>query len=146
LHTLDAPVLDGLLAAIDAAESNFAALVIWQTEPPFSAGADLRTTPQESASLIERFQLATRRLRYSLVPTVAAVDGLALGGGCELLMHCDRTVATLESYIGLVEAGIGLLPAGGGCKELALRAAREARGGTRFLACAVTWRRLPPRR
>jgi 3-hydroxyacyl-CoA dehydrogenase len=64
-----------------------------------------------------------------MIPTVAAVDGLALGGGCEFLMHCDRAVATLESYIGLVEAGVGLLPAGGGCKEFALRSAGEARGG-----------------
>jgi 3-hydroxyacyl-CoA dehydrogenase len=60
---------------------------------------------------------------------VAAVDGLALGGGCEFLMHCDRAVATLESYIGLVETGVGLLPAGGGCKEFVLRAAADAKGG-----------------
>ena len=67
-----------------------------------------------------------------MVPTVAAVDGLALGGGCEFIMHCDRAVATLESYIGLVEAGVGLLPAGGGCKEFALRAAQDAKGGDMF--------------
>ena len=67
-----------------------------------------------------------------MVPTVAAVDGLALGGGCEFIMHCDRAVATLESYIGLVEAGVGLLPAGGGCKEFALRAAADAKGGDMF--------------
>ena len=60
---------------------------------------------------------------------LAAVDGLALGGGCEFIMHSDRAVATLESYIGLVEVGVGLLPAGGGCKEFALRAAQEAKGG-----------------
>jgi 3-hydroxyacyl-CoA dehydrogenase len=64
-----------------------------------------------------------------MAPTVAAVDGLALGGGCEFIMHCDRAVATLESYIGLVEAGVGLLPAGGGCKEFALRAVADAKGG-----------------
>jgi 3-hydroxyacyl-CoA dehydrogenase len=64
-----------------------------------------------------------------MVPTVAAVDGLALGGGCEFVMHCDRAVASLESYLGLVEVGVGLLPAGGGCKEFALRAAADARGG-----------------
>ena len=67
-----------------------------------------------------------------MVPTVAAVDGLALGGGCEFIMHCDRAVATLESYIGLVEVGVGLLPAGGGCKEFVLRAAQEAKGGDPF--------------
>ena len=67
-----------------------------------------------------------------MVPTVAAVDGFAFGGGCEFVMHCDRAVATLESYIGLVEVGVGLLPAGGGCKEFALRAAQEAKGGDAF--------------
>jgi 3-hydroxyacyl-CoA dehydrogenase len=82
--------------------------------------------------LVAQFQVTTQALRYSMVPTVAAVDGLALGGGCEFIMHCDRAVATLESYIGLVEAGVGLLPAGGGCKEMALRAAAEAKGGDLF--------------
>jgi 3-hydroxyacyl-CoA dehydrogenase len=81
---------------------------------------------------VAQFQVTTQALRYSMVPTVAAVDGLALGGGCEFIMHCDRAVATLESYIGLVEAGVGLLPAGGGCKEMALRAAAEAKGGNVF--------------
>src|SRR5690606_13733282 len=79
----------------------------------------------EVEAMIARFQRVSQHLRYRLVPTVAAVDGLALGGGCEFVMHCDRTVATMESYIGLVEAGVGLLPAGGGCKEFALRAARN---------------------
>jgi 3-hydroxyacyl-CoA dehydrogenase len=82
--------------------------------------------------VVEQFQHTTRELKYSMVPTVAAVDGMALGGGTEFIMHCDRAVATLESYIGLVEVGVGLLPAGGGCKEYALRAAREARGGDLF--------------
>src|SRR5690606_8532877 len=68
----------------------------------------------------------SQALRYSMIPTVAAVDGLALGGGCEFVMHCDRAVATMETYIGLVEAGVGLLPAGGGCKEFALRSAQQA--------------------
>jgi 3-hydroxyacyl-CoA dehydrogenase len=67
-----------------------------------------------------------------MVPTVAAADGLALGGGCEFIMHCDRAVTTLETYVGLVEAGVGLLPAGGGCKEAALRAAQEAHGADLF--------------
>jgi 3-hydroxyacyl-CoA dehydrogenase len=62
-------------------------------------------------------------------PTVAAVQGLVLGGGCEFVMQCDRIVAALESYIGLVATGVGLIPAGGGCKEIALRAAQEAQGG-----------------
>jgi len=82
--------------------------------------------------VVEQFQATSQALRYAMIPTVAAVDGMALGGGCEFTMHCDRAVATLESYIGLVEAGVGLLPAGGGCKEFAMRAAAEAKGGDAF--------------
>ena len=82
--------------------------------------------------VVEQFQATSQALRYSMVPTVAAVDGMALGGGCEFVMHSDRAVAALESYVGLVEAGVGLLPAGGGCKEFALRAAAEAKGGDMF--------------
>ncbi|MEK7231395.1 MAG: 3-hydroxyacyl-CoA dehydrogenase/enoyl-CoA hydratase family protein, partial [Pseudomonadota bacterium] len=177
MHAIGDDVLDGVLQAIDEAERNYAALVIWQTEPPFSVGANLKKTPagggqpRESSAagklfrqfrraaqsavlqaaralnvadqlmagklaevehLVEQFQFTTQQLRYSMVPTVAAVDGLALGGGCEFIMHCDRAVVTLESYIGLVEVGVGLLPAGGGCKEFALRAAQEAKGGDAF--------------
>src|ERR1043165_2571116 len=84
--------------------------------------------PAGSEAVANRFQATAQAIKYSMIPTVAAVDGLALGGGCEFLMHCDRAVATLESYIGLVEAGVGLLPAGGGCKEFAMRAAAEAKG------------------
>jgi 3-hydroxyacyl-CoA dehydrogenase len=83
-------------------------------------------------AVVAKFQQASQRLKYSQVPTIAAVDGLALGGGCEFAIHCTRIVATLESYMGLVEVGVGLLPAGGGCKELAQRAAAEARGGDIF--------------
>ena len=76
--------------------------------------------------VVAKFQQVSQRLKYAQVPTIAAVDGLALGGGCEFSIHCTRIVATLESYIGLVEVGVGLLPAGGGCKEMAQRAAHEA--------------------
>jgi 3-hydroxyacyl-CoA dehydrogenase len=82
--------------------------------------------------VVAKFQQTSMRLKYAQVPTIAAVDGLALGGGCEFSIHCTRIVATLESYIGLVEVGVGLLPAGGGCKEMAQRAATEARGGDIF--------------
>ncbi len=82
--------------------------------------------------VVAQFQRTTMRLKYAQVPVIAAVDGLAMGGGCEVAIHCARIVATLESYIGLVEIGVGLLPAGGGCKEMALRAAQAAQGGDVF--------------
>jgi len=75
-------------------------------------------------AMIANFQATSMRLKTSLVPTVAAIRGMAFGGGCEFQMHCAKTVAALESYIGLVEAGVGLLPAGGGLKEIALRCAK----------------------
>ncbi len=176
MHTVSNEVLDGVLRAVDEAEAHFSALVVWQTEPPFSAGANLLQVmqglqePAQDAGMfgklkqaanrvkytvagggglgdvlnaatgnvpkveavVAKFQQVSQRLKYAQIPTIAAVDGLALGGGCEFSIHCTRIVATLESYIGLVEVGVGLLPAGGGCKEMAQRAAAEARGGDIF--------------
>ncbi|HXH03399.1 MAG TPA: 3-hydroxyacyl-CoA dehydrogenase/enoyl-CoA hydratase family protein [Candidatus Competibacteraceae bacterium] len=137
MHAIGDDVLAGTLDALGIAEERFRALVIWHPEAPFSAGANLaQIAPVLAAGdfagfeqAVARFQQTTSALRYSAVPVVAAVQGLALGGGCEFLMHCDHVVAALESYIGLVEVGVGLIPAGGGCKELAQRAAREAKGG-----------------
>ncbi|MFA6921122.1 MAG: 3-hydroxyacyl-CoA dehydrogenase/enoyl-CoA hydratase family protein [Gallionella sp.] len=170
MHTISCEVLDGILRAIDEAEANFTALILWQTEPPFSYGANLlqlmqgvhQPAPeaglmgkfkqaasrvkytiagggglnelfnaavgnvQQVEAVVAKFQHVSQRLKYAMVPTIAAVDGLALGGGCEISIHCTRIVATLESYIGLVEVGVGVLPAGGGCKEMAQRAAQEA--------------------
>ena len=83
-------------------------------------------------SVIEQFQGTNLALRYATVPVVAAVDGMALGGGCEIAMHCDKVVASLESYFGLVEAGVGLIPGAGGCKEIAVRAALDAKSGDLF--------------
>jgi len=82
--------------------------------------------------VIVQLQKVFMRLKHGPVPTIAAVNGMALGGGCELLLHCDRVVASLESYIGLVEIGVGVLPAGGGCKEMALRASIDAKGNEIF--------------
>ncbi|MGC8520235.1 MAG: 3-hydroxyacyl-CoA dehydrogenase/enoyl-CoA hydratase family protein [Steroidobacteraceae bacterium] len=135
-HSISPEALEGLNQAIDLAEQRFRALVIWQSEPPFSVGANLEALRPALAagdwatigSVIARFQSTSMRLRYSLIPTVAATEGYVFGGGCEFVMHCDRVVAALESYVGLVEVGVGLLPGGGGCKELARRAARESRG------------------
>ena len=168
MHTVGNGVLDDILRAVDEAESHFSALILWQTEPPFSYGANLLQLMQgvqepdaglfgklkqaanrvkytvaggggvadvlnaatgnvpHVEAVVAKFQQVSQRLKYALVPTIAAVDGLALGGGCEFSIHCTRIVATLESYIGLVEVGVGLLPAGGGCKEMAQRAANEA--------------------
>ncbi|BBB24021.1 3-hydroxyacyl-CoA dehydrogenase [Isorropodon fossajaponicum endosymbiont JTNG4] len=75
--------------------------------------------------VIELLQQTLMALKYSKVPSIAVIEGLVLGGGCEMMMHCDKRVAYVESYIGLVEAGVGLLPAGGGCKEMARRAAKH---------------------
>ena len=136
VHSISPEVLEGLNHAITLAEERFKGLVIWQTEAPFSVGANLESLRPALArgdwktidGVIALFQTTSQRLRYSQIPTVAATEGYVFGGGCEFAMHCDRVVAALESYVGLVEAGVGLLPAGGGCKEIALRAARQSKG------------------
>jgi 3-hydroxyacyl-CoA dehydrogenase len=137
MHTVSDAVLDGLQEAIAIAEQKFKGLVIWQPKEPFSAGADLAGALgalqagkiAEFEAMVANFQATSQRIKYSLVPVVAAVRGLALGGGCEFQMHSARTVASLESYVGLVEAGVGLLPAGGGLKEIAVRASQAAGPG-----------------
>ena len=131
MNTVNDQVLDGIQQAIDVAEQQLKAVVIWQTGEPFSAGADLKGALGllqagklgDFEAMVANFQRTSMRIKHSLVPVVSAVRGLALGGGCEFQMHSARTVAALESYIGLVEAGVGLLPAGGGLHELAVRAA-----------------------
>ncbi|MGI9305264.1 MAG: 3-hydroxyacyl-CoA dehydrogenase/enoyl-CoA hydratase family protein [Gammaproteobacteria bacterium] len=150
MNTVSAAVLDGARQAIETAEKDFEALVLWQPQGPFCAGANLLEVITSCKagqfdaveSVIANFQGTTMALKYSQVPAVAAVQGLALGGGCELSMHCDRVVAALESYIGLVEVGVGLVPAGGGLKELALRAAGNADGGDVFPFIAKYFERV----
>jgi 3-hydroxyacyl-CoA dehydrogenase len=143
MNTIGGGVLDGMHQAIEHAEKNLAGLVIWPAGEPFSAGADLSGAMEslkagrvgDFEAMVARFQATSMRIKHSQVPVVAAIRGMALGGGCEFQMHSARTVAALESYVGLVEAGVGLLPAGGGLKELALRAARlaeAAQGGDVF--------------
>jgi 3-hydroxyacyl-CoA dehydrogenase len=142
MHTIGAGVLDGVQRAVGEAERSFKAMVVWQDSEPFSVGANLKEAGAmfqagkvaEFDAFIARFQQTSMRIKHALVPVVAAVRGMALGGGCEFQMHSARTVAALESYIGLVEAGVGLLPAGGGLKELALRASHHAFGGDVFTA------------
>lgn len=137
MHTVNDQVLDGLQEAVRIAERDFRGLVIWQPGEPFSAGADLAGAlgllqagdVKGFDAMVANFQRTSMAIKYSLVPVVAAVRGLALGGGCEFQMHAAHTVLGLESYVGLVEAGVGLLPAGGGLKELALRASERAGAG-----------------
>ena len=93
-------------------------------------------------TVIEQLQNTFMYLRNSHIPTVAAVQGLALGGGCELLLHCDHVVVALESYIGLVEIGVGLLPAGGGCKEMAYRAYRKSIDGDIYTQLQAYYRNI----
>ena len=133
MNTVNDHVLDGIQHAIKLAEEKLKAVVIWQTGEPFSAGADLKGALgllkegkfDDFDKMVANFQRTSMSIKESLVPVVSAVRGMAFGGGCEFQMHSARTVAALESYIGLVEAGVGLLPAGGGLHELAVRAAKS---------------------
>jgi len=126
-------VIAGVQEAIQRAEQGYDGLVLWN-QPHFSVGANLsEVLPLIDAgdfvaleNFVIDFQRTALSLRYSQVPTVAAVQGMALGGGCEFQMHCTHRVVALETHIGLVESSVGLIPSGGGCKELALRAARIA--------------------
>jgi 3-hydroxyacyl-CoA dehydrogenase len=133
-------VINGLAKAIEEAEKNYKGLVVWNADAAeggaFSAGADLQSMLPVFMSggvkaiepEVARLQQAHQALKYANVPVVAAVAGLALGGGCELMMHASKRVASIESYVGLVEVGVGLIPAGGGLKEMAVRAAADAKG------------------
>jgi 3-hydroxyacyl-CoA dehydrogenase len=137
MNTISDGVLVGIQQAVDAAEKDFQGLVLWQPKEPFSLGADLTGALgslqagrfDEFEKMVATFQATSMRIKYALVPVVAAVRGMALGGGCEFQMHSARTVFALESYTGLVEAGVGLLPAGGGLKEIATRAGLAAGPG-----------------
>ncbi|WP_116964483.1 acyl-CoA-binding protein [Fastidiosibacter lacustris] len=124
-------VLDGISQAIKIVEQKLKAMVIWQEQDIFSAGANLEefgfkfmmNGKDAVYEVIQKgHQIITQELRYSKIPVVAAVKGFAFGGGCEILLHCDAVVAAHESYIGLVEAGVGIIPGWGGSKEMAKRA------------------------
>ena len=136
-HAIGPGVVDGLLRGVALAEADYQGLVIWSPDDPFSYGADLQamlpTFMQGGAKAIaveeKKLQDAMLAIRYASVPVVAAVRGMALGGGCELALYCARRVAALESYLGLVEVGVGLIPGGGGLAWIARRAAEMATAG-----------------
>ncbi|CAM4451772.1 3-hydroxyacyl-CoA dehydrogenase/enoyl-CoA hydratase family protein [Flavobacterium terrigena] len=130
MNSIGAGVLQGINKAIDMAEKGYEGLVIGNQGTNFSVGANLAmifmlAVEQEYDELnmaIKMFQDTMMRCRYSSIPVIAAPHGMTLGGGCELTMHSDRAVAAAETYIGLVEFGVGVIPGGGGSKEMALRA------------------------
>jgi 3-hydroxyacyl-CoA dehydrogenase len=140
LHVIGDGVVKGLQRAIAEAEQNFKGLVIWHADAldggAFSAGADLQSAlpafmtggAKAMEPMVRELQNTFMAMKYANIPVVAAVAGMALGGGCEMALHASKRVAALESYIGLVEVGVGLVPAGGGLKEVAVRGFNEAKG------------------
>jgi len=137
MNTIGAEVIQGIHKAIDMAEKDFRGLVIGNDGANFSAGANvgmifMMAVEQEWDEVnlaVKTFQNAMMRVRYSSIPVVAAPHNLALGGGCELCLHADYVQLYAETYMGLVEFGVGLIPGGGGSKEFALRASDEFREG-----------------
>jgi 3-hydroxyacyl-CoA dehydrogenase len=133
MNSIGGDVLAGINKAIELAEKNYKGLVIANEGPNFSAGANVGmifmfAIEQEYDELdfaIRAFQNTMMRCRYSSVPVVVAPHGLALGGACEMSLHSDKVCAAAETYTGLVELGVGLIPGGGGTKEFVLRASDE---------------------
>ncbi|MEQ8623666.1 MAG: 3-hydroxyacyl-CoA dehydrogenase/enoyl-CoA hydratase family protein [Vicingaceae bacterium] len=137
MNTIGAEVIQGLNKAIDIAEEKYDGLVISNNGQNFSAGANvgmifMMAVEQEYDELsfaIKQFQNTMMRMRYSAIPVVVATHQMALGGGCELSMHADKVIAHAETYMGLVEFGVGVIPGGGGSKEFALRLSDGFREG-----------------
>ncbi len=138
MHAISPDVVEGLIMAVDMAEKDYKGLVIWSPDDMFSAGADLQAMlpafMMVGVSAIDgaeqEMQSSMLRLRYASVPTVSAIRGLALGGGCEMAVYSNKRVAAMESYIGLVEVGVGLVPGSGGLTYIARRAAENAATST----------------
>ncbi len=138
MHAIGAGVMEGLDSAIDLAEKEYQGLVIWSPDEMFSAGADLQSMlpafmmggAKAIDGAVAELQRVMRKLRYANVPTISAVRGLALGGGCEMAVYSGKRVAAMESYIGLVEVGVGLVPGAGGLTYIARRAAENAEAST----------------
>ncbi|MBP7914204.1 MAG: 3-hydroxyacyl-CoA dehydrogenase/enoyl-CoA hydratase family protein [Vitreoscilla sp.] len=137
LHLISPAVTEGLLKAVELAEADYQGLVIWSPDDVFSAGANLEVLlpvfmkmgSKGIAPEIKKLQDAMLRVRYASVPVVAAMRGIALGGGCEIAVACAKRVASMETYVGLVEVGVGLLPGGGGLTYIARRGAENAASG-----------------
>ncbi|MFT4756876.1 MAG: 3-hydroxyacyl-CoA dehydrogenase [Vicingaceae bacterium] len=137
MNTIGAGTVAAINKAIDLAEKEYEGLVVYNTGGNFSAGANvgmifMMAVEQEYDELnfaIKQFQNTMMRVRYSSVPVVVATHQMALGGGCELSMHADKVIAHAETYMGLVEFGVGVIPGGGGSKEFALRLSDELKPG-----------------
>ncbi|HRI17539.1 MAG TPA: 3-hydroxyacyl-CoA dehydrogenase/enoyl-CoA hydratase family protein [Burkholderiaceae bacterium] len=137
LHLISPTVAEGLQAALEIAEKSYQGLVIWSPDDVFSAGANLealmpifmKSGAKGIAPELKKFQDFMLRLRYAQVPVVSAVRGIALGGGCELAIYSAKRVAAMESYMGFVEVGVGLVPGAGGLTYVARRAAEMAAAG-----------------
>ena len=133
MHAISPEVCEGLMTAVELAEKDYQGLVIWSGDEPFSVGADLQsmlpafmavgvTAIEDAEGFMQQTML---RLRYSAVPVISAIRGMALGGGCETAVYSSKRVAAMESYIGLVEVGVGLVPGAGGLTYIARRAAEN---------------------
>ncbi len=138
MHAISPGVAEGLMKAADIAEAEYEGLVVWSGDEPFSAGADLQamlpafmmvgvSAVEDAEQFLQQTML---RLRYAGVPVVSAIRGMALGGGCELAVYSHRRVVAMESYIGLVEVGVGLVPGAGGLTYIARRAAENSQLST----------------
>ncbi len=138
MHAISPDVAEGLALAVDMAEKDFQGVVIWSGDEPFSVGADLQAMlpafmmvgVRAVADAEQHLQQTMLKLRYANVPVVSAIRGMALGGGCEMAIHSARRVAAMESYIGLVEVGVGLVPGAGGLTYIARRAAENCATST----------------
>ena len=135
MNSINQNIIKALDKSIDIAEKDFKGLVLGNESDHFSAGADisvifLAAIEQEYDEInffMKMFQNTMMKLRYSSIPVIGAPHGYTLGGGCEVCLHCDKLIAYSETYIGLVEVGVGLVPGGGGLKEMALRASDKFR-------------------
>lgn len=137
MNVIGQGTLQALNKAVDLAEADYKAVVVSNEADHFSAGANvgmifMMAVEQEFDELnyaVQMFQNTMMRLRYSSIPVIACPHGMTLGGGCELSMHSDKVIAHAETYMGLVEFGVGLIPGGGGTKEFALRLGDELKEG-----------------